>query len=358
MSIKYDLAIILGRTAPLHEGHIATINYGLEMAEQCLFLCGSSNVSLSLKNPWSFEDREFMLNAVFHKEIGFDKRLMIEPLNDYTYNDDAWLANLKRVVNKITEPIIARRNKFGNKDPLRIGFMDFAQGHKSFDNRIINTFGWDLIPVKTIARFDATSIRNDYFRRNPILPLRACHPKVVEFLDHYMRTETFQYFVDWKETIEEERKIYGKGPFVAADALVTQSNHILLVERGGKVGKGQLAIPGGFVGNDETFLQASVRELQEETGISDGKSKKGMPDGVLKRYIIDDFIADDPNRSTRGKIISRVFHYKLPDRSELYYVKGADDAASAKWYPIAGLKPNDFFEDHAFIIAKMLNLEI
>lgn len=50
-------------------------------------------------------------------------------------------------------------------------------------------------------------------------------------------------------------------------------------------GKGQLAFPGGFVNLNETWDNAVVRELIEETKISDGKSRKGMPPAVLSGYI-------------------------------------------------------------------------
>ena len=42
---------------------------------------------------------------------------------------------------------------------------------------------------------------------------------------------------------------------------------VLLVKRGGEPYKGQWALPGGFLKNDETAREGAMRELQEETGL-------------------------------------------------------------------------------------------
>jgi len=40
------------------------------------------------------------------------------------------------------------------------------------------------------------------------------------------------------------------------------------VRRGIEPGKGKLALPGGFVDRDEPWVQAGIREVREETGLS------------------------------------------------------------------------------------------
>ena len=135
--------------------------------------------------------------------------------------------------------------------------------------------------------------------------------------------------------------------FNAADSIIVQSGHILLVTRRSHPGKGLLAIPGGYLNQEETLLDCALRELREETKIK-------VPEKVLRGSMVYDRNFDDPYRSDRGRMITQAFLFQLEDMDELPKVKGADDAEKAKWYPIAFLNEEDFFEDHFHIIQVML----
>ncbi len=137
--------------------------------------------------------------------------------------------------------------------------------------------------------------------------------------------------------------------FNTVDAVVVQSGHLLVVRRGARPGLGQLALPGGFIGEDETFKDAVLRELREETRL-----KVPMP--VLAGSIIKAERFDDPHRSSRGRTITEAFLIRLTDQTTLPKVKGGDDASAAFWMPLAEVKTQskDFFEDHWFIIQKMI----
>jgi bifunctional NMN adenylyltransferase/nudix hydrolase len=138
--------------------------------------------------------------------------------------------------------------------------------------------------------------------------------------------------------------------------VVIQSGHILLIERGRIPGKGLLAVPGGFVDPGERIRDAAIRELREETGISDGKGQ--IPPAMLASFIEDTRtrVFDAPNRSLRGRIITHAFLFRLPERRKLFTVKGGDDAAHANWYRLGDLSPEMFFEDHWSIIEQMADL--
>jgi bifunctional NMN adenylyltransferase/nudix hydrolase len=60
-------------------------------------------------------------------------------------------------------------------------------------------------------------------------------------------------------------------------------------------------------------------------------------------------VFDAINRSSRGRTITHAFNIILPD-GELPKVKGSDDAAIAKWIPLADLDSTMIFEDHLDII--------
>jgi bifunctional NMN adenylyltransferase/nudix hydrolase len=108
------------------------------------------------------------------------------------------------------------------------------------------------------------------------------------------------------------------------------------------------ALAGGHVGKNETAFEASLRELEEETGLK-------IPGKVLIGSFQGEKLFDHPERSLRGrcgKKVSRtvsISHcYVLNDEHGLPRVKGMDDAEEAWWFPIAEVRKmrNEMFEDH------------
>jgi bifunctional NMN adenylyltransferase/nudix hydrolase len=165
-------------------------------------------------------------------------------------------------------------------------------------------------------------VRNRYFQRIPEVPASILSAGVAEFLRTFMLGEMFRALLEEAEFLTTYPAQWGRGPFVTADAVVVQSGHILLVERGRAPGKGLLALPGGFVNPEERIRDAAIRELREETSISDGK---GRSPAMLASFIEDarTHVFDAPNRSLRGRIITHAFLFRLPERRKLFSVKGA-----------------------------------
>lgn len=113
---------------------------------------------------------------------------------------------------------------------------------------------------------------------------------------------------------------------------------ILLIKRGGEPFKNQWALPGGFIEMDETLETACKRELLEETGL------------VLKK-ITQFKTFDSINRDPRHRTISVAYFAELDVKKE---VKGGDDAAMAKWFPIDNLPELAF--DHLQIIREFFSI--
>lgn len=94
---------------------------------------------------------------------------------------------------------------------------------------------------------------------------------------------------------------------------------ILLVKRGEEPFKGLYSLPGGFLRPGETIESAALRELKEETGLSDAKL---IP---LKTY-------SEPQRDPRGWVISCAFAALTrtiePDTAEM------SDAESSCWLTV------------------------
>ena len=69
MDKPYKLGILVGRFQAIHLGHEKMVNTARELCQQVGVFVGSSQESLTCKNPFSYEIREEMLHAVFGDAI-------------------------------------------------------------------------------------------------------------------------------------------------------------------------------------------------------------------------------------------------------------------------------------------------
>lgn len=107
---------------------------------------------------------------------------------------------------------------------------------------------------------------------------------------------------------------------------------VLLVKRRISPFIGQVAIPGGFVREDENLDQAALRELKEETGVSDV-------------YLEQLYSFGSPDRDPRGRVITVAYFALISADRRL---KAGGDVSEAHWYPTDKLLPLAF--DHAAIL--------
>jgi len=125
---------------------------------------------------------------------------------------------------------------------------------------------------------------------------------------------------------------------MTVDAILISENSapkkVLLIQRKFEPFKGFWALPGGFVGMDETLKTACKRELFEETGLKD------IP---LKQFFTFDAVGRDP----RHRTVTTVFYGVVTDPIP---VLGGDDAETAEWFAIDALPELAF--DHDEIIQK------
>lgn len=108
---------------------------------------------------------------------------------------------------------------------------------------------------------------------------------------------------------------------------------VLLVKRRIPPFKDELAIPGGFVLPEEDLDAAALRELREETGVTDV-------------YLEQLYSFGDPQRDPRGRIISVAYFALISSDHQL---KAGTDAAEARWWPAQSVSSLAF--DHAKILA-------
>lgn len=345
---EFDFVIFMGRFQPLHNGHLHVINRALQLADKVIILVGSANLARSPRNPFTYaERRQMLLEASTSRMLeNADGRLIIQPIPDQPYNDAAWIATVQRTVRTAM-----------SSDDFKIGLIGHKKDSTSYYLKLFPD--WKGVEVATqYGTMNATDLREMFLRRAPQLPDTHLVPAAVRtFLTHFMLIEPFKWLVAEEDYYKAYRKSWDGTPWpviiTCVDAVVVQSGHILLIRRGDTPGKGLLALPGGHVGQLETFREAVLRELKEETRIADDKGE--IPPAMLASFIEDSktHLFDAPHRSDRARVVTQAYYFALPNRATLFSVRGDDDAASAMWYPLGSLRANEFHDDHAAIITEM-----
>jgi 8-oxo-dGTP diphosphatase len=125
--------------------------------------------------------------------------------------------------------------------------------------------------------------------------------------------------------------------FTVAGALNDLRLQVLLIERDEKPWRGQWALPGGFVRQNEDLHAAALRELEEETGI---------PEALIEQVEA----VGTPGRDTRGHVITIVYVGLTP--AERHELKPRGDARAARWFDVKELPELAF--DHAKLLQRGL----
>ena len=111
---------------------------------------------------------------------------------------------------------------------------------------------------------------------------------------------------------------------------------VLLIRRANDPFKGKWALPGGFIGENEDLYDAALRELKEETNVSNV-------------YLEQLYTVGKPDRDPRTRVIT-VAYFALLSAEEVAQqeVHGATDAGEARWWDIYSLPELAF--DHQQIL--------
>lgn len=338
---QYDYLVFIGRFQPFHVGHKEVLDKALELADKVIVLVGSSNQPRTIKNPFTFAERKDMIRESYMRSpLSEDdeefpaNRIVIEPLRDNKYNDQAWAVSVQNVVKRVDA-------SFGWSDkPRRGGIIGHVKDESSYYLELFPQ--WDLIDHEINEEVHATDIRQIYFESNLRYLADVVPGPTYQFLSKFSYTPAYDSLVREQKFIREYKKSWEVAPyaptFLTCDAVVVQSGHILLIKRKAEPGRGLWALPGGFVNPKERIEDGMIRELREETKIK-------VPGPVLRGSIKAKAVFDHPDRSLRGRTVTQAYYIELPP-GKLPLVKGGDDAASAKWVPLAFVKEEEMFEDH------------
>jgi bifunctional NMN adenylyltransferase/nudix hydrolase len=332
MTKEYQFGIYIGRFQPFHLGHFQTLKLALDKAEHIILIIGSHRAASNIRNPWSSQERiEMIQSCLSSDELN---RVHFLSIRDWLYSDNLWLAAVQQQVFEITQ---------GSTSVVVLGHR------KDSSSYYLEMFPqWDYLETGHYQGLNSTDIRCDYFEGKDEDYQNIIPPKIYQFLKVFQAQERYVALCDEYQFVQSYQAAWSSAPyppiFVTTDAVVVQSGHVLVVRRKAKPGLGLIALPGGFVKQDETLAEGMLRELKEETRLK-------VPLPVLRGSIVDSHVFDSPGRSLRGRTITHAYFLQLK-AGELPSVKGGDDADKAWWISLADLYTHEdqIYEDHLQII--------
>lgn len=343
-------AVVIGRFQPFHLGHKHMIEQACDVADRVIIVIGDTGMARTAKDPWTVNERIDMIQKSM-PSLGW--KAQIASVQDNPYNDTDWANRVRQAVSLRTQP----------EDEIVL------VGHNKDESSFyLNLFSWPLVEVPQFVtnrlapgeplRIDATVIRESLFVGGGLLAggiVFEMMPDAVESIINEMDADRVLRISDEMAAIAEHKRHseseisrrYGPQASIAADCLLRDHGHVLLIRRKGRVGKGTLALPGGFLDAGETLRQAAIRELKEETGVD-----LCSVESALKAEALPMFLGDAPGRSQRGRIVTAVFPYFMKGASKRITPVAGDDAEWAGWvsYKDINKLKSEFFSDHWHLI--------
>ena len=340
---RYDLSVFVGRFQPFHNGHLHIVREALAQAERLLIVVGSAGAARRPDLvPFTAQERREMITASLTEAER--RRVLFALVPDYS-DLSVW-----------TQAVEAEASSAVAGDPgARVTLIGCSKDRSSYYLRAFPQ--WDAIAVAPqLDALSATPLRAAYFDADPAVAeaflgdgaQRILPPTVVDWLTRFRAQPVYADLVEEWTFAGRYRAAWAAAPypptFVTADAVVIRGGEVLLIRRKGWPGRGLWALPGGFVEQDEFVIEAAIRELAEETALE-------VDADVLRANLVATHVYDAPFRDIRGRVISHAALFRLPDAAGAApQVTAADDAAAARWTPLAQVRREAMFGDHFQII--------
>jgi len=339
----HDTAVVIGRFQPFHNGHLALLTEALALATQVVVVLGSAHQARSPRHPFTWAERAEMLRLALPEADR--ERVQFLPLRDL-YDEGRWVQAVREGVQALG----------GTGSVLLVGHF------KDATSDYLRRFSpWQLHSLPRQHAVDATDLRAALFEAEPeALPavlaswVDQAPPSTRAFVAAWAHLPYLPHLRREWTMLRAYRQAWASAPyaptFVTVDVVLQCAGHVLLIQRAQDPGQGLWALPGGFLEPRDLLLQSAVRELEEETGL------RLLPD-ALAQALRGVAVFDHPDRSQRGRTISHTHHFDLGER-DLPEVQGGDDAALARWVPIAALAGMEerFFDDHFHMLDRFLGL--
>lgn len=331
-----NIGVFIARIQPLHNAHLAIIRLALAESDHLVIVLGSACQAKNARNPWTPKEREEMLRASL--TAAENNKLTCIAIKDY-YNNNLWITAMQSAMSQV----VVQGKSIEDYEVTLFGH------HKDDSTVYLNMFPyWKRREIGSFGSICATMVRDLYFA-GKLDELKDLVPEpVFDKLVQDSNTEFYKNVQEEYAVVDGYKAPYKNLPygitFVTTDACVIKSGHVLVVRRKNHPGKGLLALPGGYLNQNETLFECCLRELKEETKIM-------VPVEDLRAAVVSNQVFDYPYRDLRGRIISHAYCFNLGS-GPLPKVQGDDDAEKAFWMPLNEVMRNEemFFADHFSII--------
>lgn len=339
------IGVLIGRFQGYHYYHHEHVRRAALENDLLVIIVGSRNQRVSIKNPWTAEERIEMIEANIKDDPELNStRIVLRVSNDHP-NNNVWANWTRHIVNQFVNAEDTVTLYGCNKDASSFYLSLFPE--------------WDQNLTELTGKYSATDLRRDWLMAGQSAAGVMNNLWVPTATAEWLKTRQFNLNLhnEWKYYLDEQIKFSGYPfpetlNFNCGDAVVVCHDRVLMIRRKNNPGKGCLALPGGFKNRNETFHQAAVRELYEETQLE-------VPLRHLLGCQVDQQLFDNPARSigiprSTLAVMFDISKYYMDE--ELPKTRASDDAAGIEWVNAYDLIfATDVFDDHAAIVTTLLN---
>jgi len=295
MTSKDNVGLFIGRLQPPHLGHEKALKKYLSEVDELIIGIGSAEKHHTSENPFTCEERTYMLQSALGESQGKIRIVPIPDINDYS----RWVSHVENLV--------------GEFDLVYTGNQVVAE--------LFSQKGYNISPIKEEIYISSSAIR-DMMARGADWK-KYVSSGVAEYLEK----------IGGENRVRSLYKQY-LNPIPAVDAVIEYEEGIILIKRK----DGEYALPGGFMEFGESAEAAAAREAKEETNLN------FSPERLIGVY-------SDPKRDKRTHIISIAFAGK--GYGEL---KAGDDAKGITRVSLEEALRMELYADHNKILEDYANI--
>ena len=327
------LGVVIGRFQPYHKGHHDLVTKASRENDTVLLIIGSTNVLPNFKNPLTKEERKWLI--VKQLTASNLTNVVIRFQNDKDYDDD-WIQDVNGHVLSLEE------------DPTQVVVYCNSKDEAYYRDTFI-------YPVETVdvTHISATTLRRFWYGGKLTATGNFIHKETMNhLLDHpdFARLRKEDEATTDNKVKKENGHPFNNPVEPVSFAVIIKEGKILVGRRTNARGMGQLGLPGGFVNKDESTLDASIRETQEELGVNlrsliqEGKA-------VCMAQAVEENL-DDLGTRTIG--INYLFVIR-PDTEVTPVIN--DETSEFQWLPIADVCEDRtlLFYNHNRIVRHLLS---